>query len=786
MTYKLSIHGYSVNRIFSYTDGDLHKEFTVPGGAALVAKILAGKGLADTVTMDDSYLREHMELVRTSGSGGTNFYVIESRSGVTPGVTRIDTAPAQGALLWGTDFEILPVSSGTPILWAVNTGLPDSGLIRAVADRCLLMVDANVLRAAGALISRRISWERTATELVWQLNNNPALSFLTRVSRLIVFFAEDGAVLVNRERNGFSASLVLTHGGEEGVLSFKLRGAVDDAFAVMTAALALQFDDVMNNGLVPVILPVLKAAESLMTTGYDLARLKDVDFDLPDNVLTEPDTAYDIPVYPGHSAVDPDGWCVPNSMEGKRLFDIAYDYVLEGAVAIEGLPRLSFGALTTVDRWEMESYQNIRNLIIGYAGGVDRRPLSIAVFGAPGSGKSFGVTQICENVMPGKVEKLEFNVSQLSSMDDLGAAFQRVRDVALGGKLPLVFLDEFDSDRDGLPLGWLKSFLMPMQDGKFKDGSGEHPLGRCVLVFAGGTSPSFDEFTKPMKSERWEERQSFKNIKGPDFISRLRGVINVMGPNQRDEHDNNYVLRRAILLRSLCERNPRLKIKSVSVAASISPDIIRAMLLVPIYKHGARSMEAIIDMSSIDGSVWKPVSLPFYSQLSLHVDADAFLKLVLRKEILNSYINLMARSIHEKYLERLRADGVTGHPNDVPWDELSEEFKESNVNQAHDITRKLSAVGFDYDAGDTPFPSVESFDEDIKLVMAQNEHIRWMNEKLANGWRYGTPRDDVKKKHPLILPWEELPIEEKQKDIDAVENIIPLLKSVGLRVYRTV
>jgi hypothetical protein len=36
------------------------------------------------------------------------------------------------------------------------------------------------------------------------------------------------------------------------------------------------------------------------------------------------------------------------------------------------------------------------------------------------------------------------------------------------------------------------------------------------------------------------------------------------------------------------------------------------------------------------------------------------------------------------------------------------------------------------------------------------------------------------------VPWEELPKEEQQKDIDTAENIIPLLKSIDLRVYKTI
>ena len=59
-------------------------------------------------------------------------------------------------------------------------------------------------------------------------------------------------------------------------------------------------------------------------------------------------------------------------------------------------------------------------------------------------------------------------------------------------------------------------------------------------------------------------------------------------------------------------------------------------------------------------------------------------------------------------------------------------------------------------------------------------------EKLANGWVYAPVRDNELKHHPCLVPYEDLPVEEQQKDIDVVHNVIPLLRSIGMRVYRTI
>ena len=43
-------------------------------------------------------------------------------------------------------------------------------------------------------------------------------------------------------------------------------------------------------------------------------------------------------------------------------------------------------------------------------------------------------------------------------------------------------------------------------------------------------------------------------------------------------------------------------------------------------------------------------------------------------------------------------------------------------------------------------------------------HDNWMKDKLADGWRYGPIKDAVKKEHPCMVPFEDLPIEQQTKD----------------------
>jgi hypothetical protein len=59
-------------------------------------------------------------------------------------------------------------------------------------------------------------------------------------------------------------------------------------------------------------------------------------------------------------------------------------------------------------------------------------------------------------------------------------------------------------------------------------------------------------------------------------------------------------------------------------------------------------MEAILDMSRIEGASWDPASLPFSTQLSLHVDADAFIRLVLEITLLAKLEHDLQNALGEK------------------------------------------------------------------------------------------------------------------------------------------
>jgi hypothetical protein len=354
------------------------------------------------------------------------------------------------------------------------------------------------------------------------------------------------------------------------------------------------------------------------------------------------------------------GTCIPEATHGAASFGpvcrATNALILGRTIVIRGaeyafkqcpfsFPYAKFGELLTVDRREIEGLRSIRNVLAEYVGHPERKvPLSIAVFGPPGSGKSFGVRQITAMVAGSRrIRESLFNLAQFEDFSEVSRVLLQVRDAALDNELPLVFFDEFDSPLKNTPLGWLKYFLAPMHDGRFQHGESMLGIGKAIFAFAGGIAARHADFTN---DAFWNKRSTsvtsgniFTSAKGPDFHSRLRGFLNIVGPNPKHvgegtqvpgadpylAEDFAYVVRRALVVRQIIERIAReseAALLDVDGRADIDRDVLDALLLTEEYKHGVRSLHAIFEMSALhnERSISKTI-IPAPHQIGMHVDA---------------------------------------------------------------------------------------------------------------------------------------------------------------------
>jgi len=67
-------------------------------------------------------------------------------------------------------------------------------------------------------------------------------------------------------------------------------------------------------------------------------------------------------------------------------------------------------------------------------------------------------------------------------------------------------------------------------------------------------------------------------------------------------------------------------------------------------------------------------------------------------------------------------------------------------------------------------------------LLARNAHDLWAQLRLAQGWTYGPQRDDGAKKHPCLVPYEELPEPEKEYDRRAAMDTLRAIIALGYRI----
>lgn len=66
--------------------------------------------------------------------------------------------------------------------------------------------------------------------------------------------------------------------------------------------------------------------------------------------------------------------------------------------------------------------------------------------------------------------------------------------------------------------------------------------------------------------------------------------------------------------------------------------------------------------------------------------------------------------------------------------------------------------------------------------IAENVHDVWAQGRIKEGWSYGEKRDDAKKQTPCLVPYAELPEEEKEYDRNTAMETVKLILSLGYEI----
>lgn len=85
------------------------------------------------------------------------------------------------------------------------------------------------------------------------------------------------------------------------------------------------------------------------------------------------------------------------------------------------------------------------------------------------------------------------------------------------------------------------------------------------------------------------------------------------------------------------------------------------------------------------------------------------------------------------------------------------------------------------DAKEVVLPKeLEALAEDI----AKNVHEVWSAGRMKDGWTYGEERNDAKRQHPCLVPYEELTEEEKEYDRNTSVETIKLILKLGFKITK--
>ena len=74
--------------------------------------------------------------------------------------------------------------------------------------------------------------------------------------------------------------------------------------------------------------------------------------------------------------------------------------------------------------------------------------------------------------------------------------------------------------------------------------------------------------------------------------------------------------------------------------------------------------------------------------------------------------------------------------------------------------------------------------ENLVEQLARNVHEVWASSRIAQGWTWGPVRSDAFKTHPSLVPYEELPEEEKQYDRNTAVGTLKLIMKLGFNISK--
>jgi len=168
--------------------------------------------------------------------------------------------------------------------------------------------------------------------------------------------------------------------------------------------------------------------------------------------------------------------------------------------------------------------------------------------------------------------------------------------------------------------------------------------------------------------------------------------------------------------------------------------------------------------------------------------------LALAAGVMSQEADLAEKDYQAAYRDFAPPDGEANKP----WSELKEEYRISNRRAVAHIYAKLFEAGFDlrsWMARNDVWAKLPELatgeplwrDEAEYRRLAELEHERWIADRRLSGWSYGAVRDNARKLHPDIKPFDALTEVVQGYDMRFIDLLAKILKSTddGMTRYES-
>lgn len=293
----------------------------------------------------------------------------------------------------------------------------------------------------------------------------------------------------------------------------------------------------------------------------------------------------------------------------------------EGEINIEeayGRSTYTLGGYVTVDWNHIQDIKKIEENIIRYLyDGSLKRPLNIIMLAQPGSGKSYFIECLANKLDSWRISAVSFNMATMEHMGDLIQPLDAVRNFKIIDRLPILFIDEFDSNPSNyqllLPLLW---------DGEIHVGHSDLKLGKVIIIIAGSDPKIIDVMKAAKNMKRNLSNGEDKIKKLVDLLSRINGGLLEIPELDLEKGDRDRRVDKICMTISLLEQRFGQDLQLV-------PWCLLRFIGFGKFRYGVRSLAHLIDIIPREARIYdrlfpEDLKLPLMSTKELKSSSLAY------------------------------------------------------------------------------------------------------------------------------------------------------------------